>query len=79
MKTNDLKKGARVLLRNGWLATLQDNKKGDIRFAEVEGIYTELGSVYSHDIERALVEGHWVPVEHTEAQLKLMNQVTRLF
>lgn len=54
MNTNDLKKGDRVQLRNGWIAVIYDNKKGNTRMAEVYGMYTEIGSVYSHDIIRKL-------------------------
>ena len=50
MTTNDLKKGTRVKLSNGWDATLLDNRKGKIRLAEVEGIVTECGSIYASDI-----------------------------
>jgi hypothetical protein len=50
MKTNDLKKGAYVRLRNGWYAQIADNKRGNIRMATVYGLYTETGSVYAHDI-----------------------------
>ncbi len=80
MKTNELKKGQRVLLRNGWYATIEDNKKGNIRMATVEGFYTEMGSVYSHDIEYYVSEnGDLRPVIHTDAQIKLMNQISVLF
>lgn len=54
MNTNDLKKGDVVRLRNGWYAVIADNKKGNIRMATVSGVYTETGSVYSHDIMRKL-------------------------
>jgi len=50
MKTNDLKKGDTVILRNGWKADLMDNKKGTIRDAKVYGTFTEVGSIYAHDI-----------------------------
>lgn len=50
MKTNDLKKGTVVLLRDGLCARMADNKKGNIRLATVFGFATEMGSVYSHDI-----------------------------
>jgi hypothetical protein len=49
-ETNKLKKGTRVVLRNGWEAVLEDNKKGSIRMATVFGTYTEMGSIYAHDI-----------------------------
>ncbi len=72
MKTNDIKKGTRFRLANGWYATMADNMRGNSRLAEVEGIYTEIGSVYAHDI--VLAEG-WGGVfqesEHTPAQVKL--------
>lgn len=90
VKTNDLKKGVRVQLRNGWYATLADNAKGNIRMADVEGICREIGSVYSHDIVRALVpvslstgyqdvQGDaWAEVGHTPAQIKLRKQVAAM-
>jgi hypothetical protein len=73
MKTNDLKKGVRVRLRNGWEATIEDNGRGNTRMATVYGFYTEMGSVYSHDIVAAKVDDKWVCVEHTPAQIKLRN------
>jgi hypothetical protein len=50
VQTNALKKGTRVVLRNGWEAVLEDNKRGSIRMATVFGTYTEMGSIYAHDI-----------------------------
>ena len=77
MKTNDLKKGDRVQLRNGWYATIEDNLKGNTRMATVEGIYTEMGSVYSHDIDWYLpgFQRPNIPLEYTPHQLKLKEQV----
>lgn len=81
MKTNEIKKGMRVRLRNGWQGTMKDNLKGNTRMVEVEGFVTEMGSVYAHDIVEVLTyirpenstvaELKWVRVEHTPAQLKL--------
>jgi len=81
MKTNDLKKGARILLRNGWYGTIADNARGNIRMATVEGVYTETGSVYAHDIVKAQAPGSklFEDVEHTPAQLKLREQVEGIF
>lgn len=73
--TNDLKKGTRVLLASGDGATLMDSKKGNTRLAEVNGIYTEIGSIYAHDIELAVIDGEWRAVSKTEAQLKLQKQL----
>jgi len=71
IKTNDIKKGDRIQLRNGWYATMYDNKRGNIRMAEVEGIYTEISSVYAHNIVMAKVDGEWQQVEHTKQQKKM--------
>lgn len=76
IKTNELRKGDRVQLRNGWFGTVADNARGNIRMVTVEGDYTETGSVYSHDIFRAQPKGGaWDLVEHTLPQLKLREQV----
>jgi hypothetical protein len=80
MKTNDLKKGAIVVLRNGWQARIEDNKKGNIRLATVFGHYTEIGSVYAHDIVRVITSPTTDErIEHTPAQIKLMKTVERMF
>lgn len=71
MKTNDIKKGMRVVLRNGWEATIEDNKRGNIRMATVEGFYTEMGSIYAHDIAGVLIDNQWQRPEYTPDQLKL--------
>tara|TARA_Y100000004_G_C8781048_1_gene354975 strand:+ start:208 stop:516 length:309 start_codon:yes stop_codon:yes gene_type:complete len=78
MKTNDLKKGMKVLLRNGWEARIEDNRKGNTRLATVYGFYTEMGSVYSHDIVSYVDEnGFMHDIEHTPAQEKLWANVAR--
>jgi hypothetical protein len=46
---------------------------------EVEGTYTDTGSVYAHDIIRALVNGAWVQVQHTETQTKLRARLDTMF
>ena len=78
MKTNDIKKGMRIQLASGWFGTMFDNKKGNTRTAEVEGYETEIGSVYSHDIKKVLVNGQWETVEHTPEQLKLKNDLVAM-
>ena len=72
MKTNDIKKGTRVKLRNGWFGTMADNMRGNTRMVEVEGLYTETGSVYAYDIVEVLVVDVWQHVEHTKKQLDMM-------
>lgn len=76
MKTNNIKKGDRVKMRGtGWEGTMMDNKRGNIRDVRVEGTFTEVGSVYSHDIEFVKVDGKWKKVEHTKAQLELKKTI----
>jgi hypothetical protein len=79
MKTNDIKKGTRFRLRNGWFATMADNRKGNIRLAEVEGDFTETGSVYAHDIVSVLIGDNWQAVEHTGHQTKARDLNVALF
>ncbi len=74
MFTNDIKKGMRIQLRNGWKGTMYDNRKGNIRMAEVEGIVTEIGSVYAHDIIFVWVDGERQIVELTKSQIKLEQE-----
>lgn len=81
MKTNDIKKGARIKLACGWEADMADNAKGNIRMAKVYGFETEIGSVYSHDIVAVKSPANpniWLAVEHTPAQIKLKKQVRAL-
>ena len=79
IKTNDIKKGQRVLLRNSWQGTMADNARGNTRMVEVYGDYTETGSVYSHDIAMVRNENtlKWDHVEYTPAQIKLREQVSK--
>lgn len=86
--TNDLKKGTRIKLANGWYGTLTDSRKGNTREAEVEGLYTEVGSVYGHDIVQALVPveakrgtggKEWMAVFHTPAQVKARKLNSDMF
>lgn len=77
MKTNEMKKGTRVMLRNGWEADVMDNMRGNTRVCMVYGFETEAGSVYSHDIVAYKdSDGNWRnDVEYTPSQLKLKNQL----
>jgi len=74
MLINDVKKGMRVRLRNGWFGTMADNAKGNIRMVDVEGLYREIGSVYVHDIADVRVRhdlGYaWEVVQLSERQAK---------
>lgn len=79
LTTNDLKKGTRIKLSNGWEADLTDKRKGNVREAKVFGTFTEIGSVYAHDIVQAYVDGHWVRLTHTESQAKCKTLNDSLF
>lgn len=54
--SNALKIGDKVRLKNGWDAVMMDNKRGNIRMAEVHGICTEIGSIYAWDINYRIEE-----------------------
>ena len=73
MFTNDLKKGDMVVLRNGWKAKIEDNKKGNTRMATVYGFHEEMGSVYSHNIVALERDGERFAIEHTEQQKKMLK------
>lgn len=78
MLVNDIKKGMRVQLRNGWFGTMADNAKGNIRMVDVEGVVREIGSVYSHDIAKVLANptnGYWENVELSERQKKAAENI----
>lgn len=79
VRTNELKKGTHIWLRNGWEATIMDNMKGNTRLAEVYGDYTEIGSVYAHDIVGAEVNGERVLIEYTDSQMKCKDWSDNLF
>lgn len=77
IKTADIKKGTRIMLNNGWQGTMLDSKKGVTRFAEIEGYFTEMGSIYAHDIRAAYINDEWVNVEYTQKEIdcKKMNEM----
>ena len=77
--TNELKKGDKVTLRCGWNATMEDNKKGNIRMATVEGIYTEMGSIYMYDVALAYKNGETFRVVPSASQKKLRQTIGNIF
>lgn len=83
MTTNDLKKGAHIILRNGFEATIEDNKKGNIRLVRTKALHgavDEMGSVYSHDIVEYVNDiGIHCRIEHTSKQKNLKEEVKALF
>ena len=85
VKTNDIKKGAKIKsVQLGVPVTgiMLDNKKGNTRLVDVKGsevgLFDEMGSIYSHDIILAEIDGVWKSVEHTEKQLNLKRQLNSM-
>lgn len=67
VKVTELGKGAKVVLRNGWVATLMDGyKKRPVRLAYVEGLFNETASIYAKDIAFADIDGELYEVEIPE-------------
>jgi len=82
MTTNEIKKGMKiksVQLGDPVTGIMMDNMKGDRRLIDTKGsevgLFDEMGSVYSHDIVLAEVDGEWVEIEHTPKQLELKQRV----
>jgi hypothetical protein len=67
-----VRKGTRVMLRNGWEAEVLDNLTNRAtRMCKVFGTYTEMGSVYSSDIVSAVdTDGVWHVVVHSTKTLQ---------
>ena len=85
VKTNDIKKGTKIKsVQLGVPVTgiMLDNKKGNTRLVDVKGsevgLFDEMGSIYSHDIILAEIDGVWKSVEHTEKQLNLKRQLNSM-
>lgn len=88
MLINDLKKGDRVILENGWFATVADNRKGGIRkMLTVEGYATETGDVYVDEImayvesdgEDSLYTELLMTVKQEKDMTKVREQMKALF
>ena len=86
MKTNDIKKGTEVKTTQLGVpvtGVMMDSLRGNTSLIKTHGsevgMFDEIGSVYSHDIVDVKVDDAWLPVTHTEAQLKLKQQVKELF
>jgi hypothetical protein len=75
IRTDQLKKGARVRMRNGWEAIVVEPCNGNTLIAKVFGDFTETGSVYAHNIVATEVDGKWVEVEMTEEQMQFYEQL----
>ena len=78
MLQNDMKKGQMGVLKNGWKFRIEDNKKGNVRMATVYGLITEIGSIYTSDIDGVLVNGMMQPLEQTSAQKRKAEKTALL-
>jgi len=72
---DQLRKGARVRMRNGLEAIVVKECDGNILIAKVFGDFTETGSVYAHDILATMVNGKWIEVGMTEDQARFCEEV----
>lgn len=79
IRTDQLKKGARVRMRNGCEAVIVKECDGNTLIAKVFGAFTETGSVYAHNIIAAEIDGLWIEVEMTEEQSQFYGEVKPLF
>lgn len=80
MLSNDIKKGMRVLKKNGWYGTVMDNRKGNLRCINTEGYVTEAGDDYVWNISQVETSpGVWEKIELTEAQKKARSTVRGMF
>lgn len=80
MKTNDIKKGDKIIY-NDQEGTMMDNQRGNIRLVEVPSVFggTEIGSVYAFDITHSIgPSGQMEPVELTEKQIAARKTIRRL-
>ena len=71
MKTiepNDIKKGMIGYKKDGFKFEMADNKKGNIRLAKVYGLYTEYGSIYTHDIDYVIIDGEEIKADASRYQ-----------
>ena len=61
---NKLKKGTRGVLKDGGNFILIDNRRGNIRMAQVDGLFgTSMGSIYLKDIAYVEVGGDAVKLD----------------
>ena len=66
---NKLKKGVRGMLKNGCGFILMDSKRGNIRMAQVDGLFgTDIGSIYLKDVDWVEVGGDAVKLDLSRYQ-----------
>ena len=71
IKTNELPKGTRVQLKNGYFGTLKDNEKESLtRLIQCD---TMTHAINCNDILVAKIDGEWKAVTITEKFRKIFN------
>jgi hypothetical protein len=74
--SNELKKGDKIVMKGTmWQGTILDNKKGNIRLAEINGFHKDIGSIYVHDIGYAIIDNQRVLIELTKSQKDLEKMI----
>jgi len=72
---NDIKKGTKLRLKNGWSATMMDNRRGSIRTMRVDGYVTDTGDQYIWKVSQALIDDEWCKLVLTNAQIRQKNRI----
>ena len=62
-------------MQNGLEAIVVRVCDGHTLVAKVFGLFTETGSIYSHNIVATELEGKWVVVEITPEQIKFSEEI----
>jgi len=74
--SNNIKKGD-IIKEIGleWYGEILDNRRGNIRIANIYGIYTEIGSIYIWDIDKVCKDGKIYTLKLTKKQMKDYKRV----
>ena len=78
MKTvisNSIKKGTPLKLKNGWNATMKDDRRGSIRQLEVQGITLDTSDCYVWEINQAFIDEKWHKLVLTKAQREQKSRI----
>lgn len=77
MLTNDIKEGMEIIMTQGRVGFMRDNKKGIVRTVEVKvpGQGTDVGSCYIYEIRSVKVNGKWEHATMTEAHEKQLAKI----
>ena len=69
IKSNDLKKGDLIKMKGtDWYGQIIDNGRGNIRYANIHGFCSEMGSIYAWDIWTVCKDAKFYYVELTDKQ-----------